>query len=130
MCSGFWSCHATEQMGTCYFRLLNQTKKCSLPRLVIFLEPAPALHAWAPIPAEWCEPEGCVHLCLGLGTLVPSRSLSAAKIAAGRLGSRAHFCRQVAAKAAVGARELPDEQLPHHLHAGGDAGRVIGERLR
>ena len=95
-------------MGTCYFRLLNQTKKCSLPRLVIFLEPAPALHAWAPIPAEWCEPEGCVHLCLGLGTLVPSRSLSAAKIAAGRLGCIRSAARSAASRPGPSSKDRSD----------------------
>jgi len=55
------------------YRVVNQTSKCTGPRLVVFESPLPPELdvGWAAMPAGWCDAEG-VRLMISKGTLIPA----------------------------------------------------------
>ena len=72
---GLWS-RASDDYGGIKYRLINHTKTCSGPCVVIFRTPPPL--AWAPMPEAWlagCE-SGAVRLLIACGTLVPSGAVT------------------------------------------------------
>lgn len=55
------------------YRLINQTRLCISPRLVIFQSEPPSGVGWAEIPASWLSSDGrYIHLIIAKGTLIPA----------------------------------------------------------
>ena len=72
--TGVWK-QAPAALGGGEFRLLNNTKECTGPWLVIFREQPPTDLAWGPLPAKWVV-SGVVPMSVAKGTLVPRSELS------------------------------------------------------
>jgi len=75
--SGVWT-EMNVDGSLVYFRLVNQTRKCSGDWLVIFRSSPADFLPWAPLPAESLH-AGFVRLKLAKGTLIPDRNSSAAR---------------------------------------------------
>ena len=75
---GLWSESLLLDTGFS-FRLVNQTQKCTGPRLIILQTP-PASDAlpWAQLPARWLTPgSSTIRLLVSKGTLTPAATVSA-----------------------------------------------------
>ena len=77
--SGFWS-HGLVNGTACDYRVVNQTRCCRGPALVIFAKPPPAAPGitWGDIPTDWlssAQPD-LMHLACALGTLEPRGSIT------------------------------------------------------
>ncbi len=67
---GMWST-APERLGGFRFRIINNTKECHAPRLVVFEAPPPASLPCAYLGPEFLDADGMVQLCVSKGTAVP-----------------------------------------------------------
>ena len=75
MGSGLWT---EDKESGMHFRLVNQTLKCSGPRIIILHRsstPPPAGMLWAELPSKWVGPGGMVRLVVSKGTLSPTHAL-------------------------------------------------------
>ena len=74
--AGLWA-KMPEALGSGEYRLLNQTKACSGPRLVLFSYPPPALQ-WGEVPLEWLDntTPNSLRLVVASGTLVPAGAIT------------------------------------------------------
>ena len=75
MGAGLWTDH--DESGI-RFRLVNQTVKCSGPRVII-LQSAPTVSGllFASMPDRWVDGNGMVHLSVSKGTLAPMETVDA-----------------------------------------------------
>ena len=72
---GIWT-RSAPMYGGFRFRVVNNTNGCQLPLLVVFEEPLPDDDGeWPKVPTNLQEDDGCVHLCVSKGTVVPVRHL-------------------------------------------------------
>jgi len=67
---GMWTT-APERMGGFRFRIINNTKECHAPQLVVFEKPPPKCVPWTKLDAELVDENGMVQLCVSKGTAVP-----------------------------------------------------------
>ena len=72
--AGLWTTIRTQDQVDQPYRLVNQTHLCKGPRLVVFEAEPPHSVAWAPWATAEFVVDGFVHLRLGLGTLVPTKT--------------------------------------------------------
>jgi len=72
--AGLWTTIRTQDQVDHRYRLVNQTHLCKGPRLVVFEAEPPHSVAWAPWATAEFVVDGFVHLRLGLGTLVPTKT--------------------------------------------------------
>ena len=68
---GLWT-DLPERLGGGRYRVINHSKGCVGPPLVVFENAAPSLD-WPPLPSAWVMNDGHVHLFLSKGTLVPTQ---------------------------------------------------------
>lgn len=68
---GLWT-NLPERLGGGRYRVINHSKGCVGPPLVVFEEAAPSLD-WPPLPSAWVVNDGHIHLFLSKGTLVPTQ---------------------------------------------------------
>jgi hypothetical protein len=68
---GLWT-PLPDRLGGGKYRVINHSKGCIGPSLVVFAEAAPSLE-WPPLPEEWISEDGHVHLFVSKGTLVPTQ---------------------------------------------------------
>ena len=72
--------HGRSPWSSGGWRVVNNTKRCHGPHLIIFKKPAPSTVEWAPMPSEWMSGDDAQHgsfvrlLCKN-GTLCPSTDL-------------------------------------------------------
>jgi hypothetical protein len=67
---GMWTT-APDRMGSFRFRIINNTKGCAPPALVVFEKPPPKCVPWTKLDAELVDDNGMVQLCVSKGTAVP-----------------------------------------------------------
>jgi len=67
---GMWTT-APERMGGFRFRIVNNTKECHPPRLVVFEKPPPKCVPWTTLDPTLVDDSGMVQLCVSKGTAVP-----------------------------------------------------------
>ena len=67
---GLWTL-LPDRLGGGRYRVVNHSKSCVGPPLVVFEHEPPDL-AWSPIPESWVSDDGHVHLFVSKGTLVPT----------------------------------------------------------
>ena len=68
---GLWT-ELPVRLGGGRYRVINHSKGCAGPSLVVFADAAPSLE-WPPLPKGWVSDDGHVHLFLSKGTLVPTQ---------------------------------------------------------
>ena len=68
---GVWSV-APERLGSFRFRIINNTKDCHAPALVVFEKaPPPSCVCWKELDSIFLDDNGMVQLCVRKGTAVP-----------------------------------------------------------
>lgn len=67
---GMWTV-APDRMGGFRYRIVNNTKGCAPPSLVVFEKPPPKCVPWTKLDAELVDDNGMVQLCIAKGTAVP-----------------------------------------------------------
>ena len=67
---GMWTT-APKRMGSFRFRIVNNTKECHPPRLVVFEKPPPKCVPWTTLDPAFVDDNGMVQLCVSKGTAVP-----------------------------------------------------------
>ena len=71
LAAGFWKAIPSAVGGGGSMRIVNNTRHCHAPQLVVFSDEIPPL-AWGEIPAEWLTPDGqFLPLHISQGTLRP-----------------------------------------------------------
>ena len=77
---GLWSERRFQGMDPLCFRLINQTQKCTGPRLIILQSAPTSDHLpWAQMPPRWLAPGGDkIRLIVSKGTLTPAGAAGAA----------------------------------------------------
>ena len=69
---GFWNTSAPHDGFGVPFRLINQSKRCSGPTLILFDGDAPGPNdSMAPVPSHFVRDDGTVWLCVAYNTLMP-----------------------------------------------------------
>ena len=101
---GLWN--SGGALGLPDFRLINHTKGCSAPRLVVFRTPLPiddlSLRLpWIALPSAWLQQDECVCLWAAKGTFVPTRPRKLFQRASGSGASLPASKRQHASLAAA-----------------------------
>ena len=69
-CFGMWTT-APKHMGSFRFRIINNTKECHAPQLVVFEKPPPKCVPWTTLDPAFVDDNGMVQLCVSKGTAVP-----------------------------------------------------------
>ena len=67
---GMWTT-APKRMGGFRFRVVNNTKECREPCLVVFEKPPPKCVPWTTLDPALVDDNGMVQLCVSKGTAVP-----------------------------------------------------------
>ena len=76
--SGMWTT-APERMGSFRFRIINNTKECHPPCLVVFEKPPPRRVPWTTLDPALLDENGMVQLCVSKGTAVPIHHIKGRK---------------------------------------------------
>lgn len=67
---GVWT-RAPKRVGNFRFRIVNNTKECFGPCLILFDKPPPDCVPWQQLHPALVHSDGNVHLCVSKGTAVP-----------------------------------------------------------
>ena len=67
--TGVWSMIRDHHPGLYWFRVVNQSKGSTGPRLVIFKDGSCPPEEWGVLPAEWVDADGMIEFKLAYGTL-------------------------------------------------------------
>jgi hypothetical protein len=68
--NGMWTV-APKRMGSFRFRIINNTKECAPPHLVVFEKSPPSCVSWMQPDPALVDDDGMVQLCISKGTAVP-----------------------------------------------------------